>query len=205
MSETPSKTSPIVAIAAVAVILFSGVGIGVMTGVIPSSRSTESPAQAPEAKTSPAPSAKTPAAHSPSHPAAAHKPAAERPAHVAANEPPKTIAPRVCLECGTISSVNVTEKKGEGSGIGVVAGGVVGGLVGNQIGSGRGNTAATVVGAAGGAFAGNEVEKRIKTTKQYNVSVRMDDGSDKTFTFDKEPGFAVGEKVRVLDGKLVKS
>jgi outer membrane lipoprotein SlyB len=208
MSETQSRTNPIIVVAAVAVILFSGVGIGVMTGVIPSSRSTETPLQAPEAKTSPAPSAKAQAlgAHNPSHPAAAHKPAAEKaPVQMAANEPPKTIAPRVCLECGTISSVNVTAKKGEGSGIGVVAGGVVGGLVGNQIGSGRGNTAATVVGAAGGAFAGNEVEKRIKTTKQYNVAVRMDDGSDKTFTFDKEPGFAVGEKVRVLDGKLVKS
>jgi outer membrane lipoprotein SlyB len=102
-------------------------------------------------------------------------------------------------------SVDITEQKGEGTGLGAVAGGVVGGLVGNQVGSGRGNTAATVVGAAGGAFAGHEAEKYLKKTKQYSVSVRMDDGTSQSFKFDKEPGFAVGEKVKVLDGKLVKS
>jgi hypothetical protein len=33
----------------------------------------------------------------------------------------------------------------------------------------------------------------------------MDDGNFKTLTFDSAPPFAVGEKVKVIGGKLVKS
>jgi hypothetical protein len=39
MSESQNRVSPIIAIAAVSVIVFSAVGVGVMTGVIPSSLS----------------------------------------------------------------------------------------------------------------------------------------------------------------------
>ena len=46
MSETQGAQSPIVKIAAVAVIIFAGVGIGVMTGLIPSSYSKDSAPQA---------------------------------------------------------------------------------------------------------------------------------------------------------------
>ena len=58
MSEASSRVSPIVAIAAVSVIIFSAVGVGVMTGVIPSSLSkTDDQAAKPEAPqaTAPAP------------------------------------------------------------------------------------------------------------------------------------------------------
>ena len=126
---------------------------------------------------------------------------------VAANEPVRPApppVPQICANCGVINAINVVEQKGQGSGVGVVAGGVVGGLVGHQIGQGRGNTAATVVGAVGGALAGNEVEKRVKATKQYNVSVRMDDGNFRNFTLDVDPGMAIGEKVKVIDGRLVR-
>lgn len=204
MSEAQSRVSPVVAIAAVAVIIFSVVGVGVMTGVIPSSRSTETANQASDAKTGQAPKARSQAATRPSNPStAAPKPATQ----VAANEPrPAPVAaPRVCAECGVIDTINVVEQKGQGSGLGAAGGAVVGGLLGNQVGSGRGNTAATVVGAVGGAVVGNEVEKRVKSTKQYNVSVRMDDGNFKSLTFDTAPAFAIGEKVKVIDGKLVKS
>ncbi len=53
----------------------------------------------------------------------------------------------------------------------------MGGLVGNQIGSGNGRTAATVLGAVGGGFAGNSIEKHVHTKTVYDVSVRMQDGS----------------------------
>lgn len=206
MSEaqaSSSRVSPIVAIAAVAVIIFSVVGVGVMTGIIPSSKSTETASNAPAAKTGQAQEAKS--VQSATRPATRPAAAKQPPAQVAVAEPAaRAVAPKVCAECGVIDAINVIEQKGQGSGIGAVAGGVVGGLVGNQIGQGRGNTVATVAGVAGGALVGNEVERRIKTTKQYNVSVRMDDGNAKTFTFDNEPGFAVGEKVKVVDGKLIK-
>jgi outer membrane lipoprotein SlyB len=63
------------------------------------------------------------------------------------------------------------------TGVGAVAGGVLGGVLGHQIGNGNGRTAATVLGAVGGGFAGNEVEKRTHTVTVYEVAVRMQDGS----------------------------
>ena len=206
MSEN-SKINPLVAAASVAVILFSAVGVGVMTGVIPSSKSANDSLSKVEPKVAPAPEA--PRAPAPSHAAKPHKPA---PAvsdpdktHIAANEPARPATARVCTECGSIDSVTVQDHKGTGTGLGVAGGAVVGGLLGNQIGNGRGNTVATVVGAVGGAVAGNEVEKRVKSTKEYRVAVRMDDGSFQSFTFENPPPYAVGEKVKVIDGRLVRS
>jgi len=224
MSEANSKMNPLLATAAVAVIIFSAVGVGVMTGVFPSSKSSNDAltqpasrtASAPEVKAAPAPEAKvTPVpAHKPAAPAA-HKRTAEaappqQPTQVAANEPAPAAVPvpppvaRICADCGVIDTINTVDKKGTGSGLGAVGGAVVGGLLGNQVGSGRGNTAATVIGAVGGALGGNEVEKRVKSTKEYHVNVRMDDGNVRSFTFDSAPGYIVGDKVKVVDGKLVR-
>jgi uncharacterized protein YcfJ len=43
-----------------------------------------------------------------------------------------------CDTCGSVTSVQYVEKKGEGSGAGLIAGGGVGGVLGHQIGSGAG-------------------------------------------------------------------
>src|SRR6187401_2762507 len=205
MSEPNTKLNPLMATAAVAIIIFSAVGVGVMTGIIPSSKSANDSLTPAEARIAPAPEVK--AAPAPVHkPAAqvAHKRTPERPAQVAMSESAAAPVPRICTECGVIDTINVVDKKGEGSGVGAVGGAVVGGLVGNQIGNGRGNTVATVAGALGGAFAGNEVEKRVKSVKEYQVTVRMDDGNTRSFTLDGAPGYAVGDKVKVIDGRFVK-
>lgn len=39
----------------------------------------------------------------------------------------------------------------------------------------------TVLGAIGGGFACNEVEKRVRTETVYDITVRMDDGSTRSF------------------------
>lgn len=97
----------------------------------------------------------------------------------------------------------MVELKGDASGLGAVAGGVTGAVIGNQMGSGRGNTAMTVIGAAGGAFAGHEIEKNVKKRQAWRVTVRMDDGSYRTLSQSQPPVFAVGAKVRVSDGTLL--
>jgi outer membrane lipoprotein SlyB len=112
--------------------------------------------------------------------------------------------PAVCYDCGTVTSVRTVRKQGEATIVGPLAGGAIGGLVGNQIGSGSGRTAATIVGAAGGAVVGTEVERRSKTTTQYVVGVRMEDGTMRRFTYRSAPGMREGDRVRVLDGKLVR-
>lgn len=100
-----------------------------------------------------------------------------------------------CTNCGVIEAVRAVQQKGQGSGVGAVAGGVLGGVVGNQMGKGSGKTAMTVLGAIGGGLAGNEIEKQHKSVTVYEVRVRMDDGSERTFTRNTEP--APGTRVQV--------
>jgi outer membrane lipoprotein SlyB len=109
-----------------------------------------------------------------------------------------------CPSCGTVVDLRAIEVKGEGSGAGAVIGGVLGGVVGHQIGSGRGNTAATVLGAAGGAYAGHQVEKNTKTEVKHQVVVKMEGGNERYFNFSKPTSYRVGDKVKVVDKKLVR-
>ncbi|MDN8614717.1 glycine zipper 2TM domain-containing protein [Variovorax ginsengisoli] len=112
-------------------------------------------------------------------------------------------APRpvpVCATCGHVESVHPVQRQVPATGVGAVAGGVLGGVLGNQIGHGNGRTAATVIGAVGGGFAGNEVEKRYHTATVYEVGVRMQDGSLRTVETATAP--PVGKAV-TLKGKLL--
>ena len=60
----------------------------------------------------------------------------------------------------------------------------------------------TVVGAVGGGFAGNEVEKRVKSTKSYEVTVRLNDGSSRIISEGALPAWHIGDKVKVLNGAI---
>ena len=121
---------------------------------------------------------------------------------VAAIHSPATLA--ACKDCGTVSDVKTVEKKGEGSGAGAVIGGIAGGVLGHQVGSGRGNTLATVAGAGAGAYAGHQVEKSAKATTSYQVIVKMEDGNTRTFNFSNPTSYRVGDKVKIVDKKLVR-
>ncbi len=107
-----------------------------------------------------------------------------------------------CDNCGTVVDVRKVTKAGEGSGLGAVIGGVAGGVLGHQVGSGRGQDVATVAGAAGGAYVGHQVEKSKKSTTQHHVIVDMENGRDRTFIFSNPTGYKVGDRVKVVDGKL---
>jgi outer membrane lipoprotein SlyB len=109
-----------------------------------------------------------------------------------------------CPNCGTVTDVKTVKKEGEGTGLGAVAGGVIGGVLGHQVGSGRGNTAATVVGAGAGAYAGHQIEKSQKSTTSYQVVVKLEDGKTRTFNFATETSWRVGDRVKVVDGKITR-
>ena len=91
-----------------------------------------------------------------------------------------------------------------GSGVGLVTGGVVGGLVGNQIGNGTGRDLATFAGVLGGAFAGNQIEKKTKKTKSYDIRVKMDDGTEHTYRQLTNPDMVRGQKVKIENNVVVK-
>ena len=110
-----------------------------------------------------------------------------------------------CAECGVVASIEKTEVKARTNGVEMIAGGVTGALVGSQIGNGDGNAIATVGGGAGGAFAGNELEKHLKKDTYYKMRVRMDDGTYRTTFSSSPPGYAIGDKVKVTNGRVAKS
>ena len=132
-------------------------------------------------------------------------------APVLAQASPKTQAPRAdsCSTCGRVESAVAVERQGKVNGvavgnttigIGTVAGGVLGGVLGNQVGGGNGKTAMTVLGAAGGAYAGNTVEKNMKKVTVYQMRVRMNDGSVRTI--EQSSLVAAGSSVLVEGNSL---
>lgn len=88
---------------------------------------------------------------------------------------------------GTVVSVQKVERTDKAKGIagtpvtpGMAIGGVVGGVLGNQVGGGSGRGAATVLGAAGGAYAGHEIERHNRRYTAYVMRIRMDGGGERT-------------------------
>ena len=107
-----------------------------------------------------------------------------------------------CNNCGNVESVREVTQRAQGSGLGAAGGAVIGGLLGNQVGGGNGKKLATVAGAVGGAVVGNQVEGNMKATRSYEIRVRLDDGSSRTFTRQSLDGYSTGDRVKVVDGAL---
>lgn len=231
--ESASRKSmhPLIATAAIAVIVFSAVGVAAIMGLIPTSKSkpeqvvtrevqppvAAAPAPAVQKPSPPVARSAAPATPAPTRPAAQRAaapiepvrtpepmayPSQRDPARVAAAERPAPIPRPICVDCGTVESVREVKQAGEGSGVGAVAGGVAGAVVGRQIGGGRGRDLATIAGAVGGAVAGHQVEKHVKSGVVYEITVRMEDGSVRTLTESTPPTWRAGDRVRIQDGRL---
>lgn len=130
---------------------------------------------------------------------------AEFAAAEAAKTRPRAAAPVVpakCYDCGTITSIEQLKVKGEGTGIGAVIGAVAGAAAGRQVGDGRGQDAATVAGAVGGGMAGHEIEKRMRGTTYYRVTVAMESGGTRTADVESLNGLTTGSKVKVIGNNL---
>jgi len=114
-------------------------------------------------------------------------------------------APQASAGYGTIDSIQVTRGASGTSGAGAVVGGLVGGLLGNQVGSGSGRTAATVAGAVGGAAVGNHVEANRDAANGadvYQIGIRLDNGDYRTIAQDSVYDLRVGNRVRIVDGRV---
>lgn len=228
-SATPTNmrgTHPMVIIAAIAMTVFSLVGIGAVMGWIPTSNSsaasgiTAAPLHTPvndpirtaEAKIveapKPAPKAvprKQPVVKPATAPTQANRVEYTDNATVSTSAPTMVAAAPVkapCHECGTVESIREIEKPGQAGGAGAVAGGLLGGLLGHQVGNGRGRDVMTVVGAVGGAVAGHQVEKNVKKAKTYEIMVRFEDGSTQTIAQETAPAWRAGDRVRVVNNQL---
>ena len=118
----------------------------------------------------------------------------------ATKQTPVASTKKTCTDCGVVVAVKEVEEQGKGTGLGAVVGGVAGAVVGHEITDGK--DLGTVVGAASGAIAGHQIERHARTTKHYEVDVRMTDGKVKSVRFDAQPAWRSGDRVRVRDGML---
>jgi outer membrane lipoprotein SlyB len=195
------RIHPLIAAAAAAVILVSLVGVAAITGVLPNSKADQS-AELSKTATQATPSlaSENSQKNSPQEPVKHSSPAkhTSRPAQ----DNYQQQAAASCNNCGRVESVKTIQSGAQPSGVGVGVGAVIGGLLGNQVGGGNGRTLATVAGAVGGGYAGNEVEKRSRVSTSYQVRVRMDDGQLQTFPSDSPDGWRAGDNVRVVNGSL---
>jgi outer membrane lipoprotein SlyB len=110
---------------------------------------------------------------------------------------------RRCDECGVVEAIRTVEGRDRPGYAGAIAGGVIGAILGSQFGKGDGRTAAGILGAVGGAYAGREIERHGSTRTRYDVVVRLQDGSARVKRYDGVPPFRVGERVRMADGALL--
>ncbi|HEX7932784.1 MAG TPA: glycine zipper 2TM domain-containing protein [Paraburkholderia sp.] len=233
-SDLPQRNRihPLVAGAAVAVILASATGIAAMTGMLPTSRATTAPSTqaSTQASTQPVPVVAQSASASlapaqpevqrhvtredaPVRPPVHHhrsSPVEQAPTYSnndayrnVAQPSPRPVA--VDPSAGEVVAINTSQEPEPTTGLGAVGGAVAGGLLGNQVGGGRGRVLATIAGAVGGGLAGNGIEHAVRKATSYQVQVRMQDGSYRNFTYSTQPTVQIGERVHVSGDSLVAS
>jgi outer membrane lipoprotein SlyB len=178
MQNATTRLHPLLTAAAVSLILLSGVGVAALTGMMPVTRSQDTALDTPREETKPV-----------------ARPQLE-PVRVV--EAPRPVVPAGPL--ATVESVREVKAPGEAKGVGALAGGAVGGVLGNKLGKGKG--IAMVLGAAGGAFAGHQIEKQVRAEKRWEISLRLDDGSQRTLPSEVEPAWRAGDRVRLVDNNL---
>ncbi len=97
---------------------------------------------------------------------------------------------------------------------GVAVGALLGGVIGNQFGKGTGKDLATVTGVVGGALIGNEIAKQHSNkgtpatspsteNAPWMVTVELESGQRRTFTYAQEPFFYLNQSVRIENNQLM--
>lgn len=220
------RMHPLMTTAAVAVIIASLTAVAAMTGVLPTTKATQGstdPNVAAQSAAAPAGASSAPLAlaapgqttqpnQAPAYsaqnvappPSPARQPAyTERAPSAAPHHAQTQPRPAASAYAGHVTSVTPITTQGRETGIGMIGGAVVGGLLGNQIGHGNGRALATVGGALAGGYGGHVAENYYSRDTQYRVNVRMDNGTNRSFTYKAAPGFQPGERVHIENGTLV--
>ncbi|MYM33850.1 glycine zipper 2TM domain-containing protein [Duganella sp. FT50W] len=147
-----SRMHPMMIAAAASVTLVSLLGAASIAGILPNSQAKQNDTAMPVAATMATPAGGTALAAAP---VAEVAPAPRRVVehktvvhHTYAPQPQQQVVQAP-------APAPVAQNSPLGMGIGAV----VGGLLGNQVGSGNGRKLATIAGAVGGAYAGNEIAK----------------------------------------------
>jgi outer membrane lipoprotein SlyB len=102
---------------------------------------------------------------------------------------------------GTVISITQDTVQNVNTAAGTIGGALIGGGLGSLIGGGKGQTVATVLGAAGGGYLGNQAAQRSQTFV-WRIGVRYDDGSVATVQQTTAPALRIGDRVRVSSSSI---
>jgi outer membrane lipoprotein SlyB len=106
---------------------------------------------------------------------------------------------------GQVMSIRESQQTStEAAVLGSVGGAIAGGLLGSTIGGGSGQTIATVLGSVGGSMAGSAIANRAGAETVWDVTVRFEDGIDRTIRVRERPAFRPGDRVNVSNGVVTK-
>ena len=115
----------------------------------------------------------------------------------ACNTPPAySVSEQPSSPVGTVESIQQDSVQKVNTAVGTIGGALIGGGLGSLIGGGTGKTVATVVGAVGGGFVGNQLAEKDRQLV-WRIGVRYDDGSYATVQQTTAPGLRIGDRVRV--------
>lgn len=169
ISQTPKRIHPLVAGAAASVMLVSLVGTAAITGILPSSHGTVAPPASAPAMQAAAPAGfaqnpvSTPGAGAPSLASTTEYSAPQPAVHHRHHVHHTVTAQAQPVDYASARQAPVYQQPApvaHNSPVGIGVGAVVGGLLGSQVGGGNGRTLATIAGAVGGGYVGNEIAKR---------------------------------------------
>jgi outer membrane lipoprotein SlyB len=114
------------------------------------------------------------------------------------NTPPAFQVSEPTARVGTVISITQDTVQNVNSAVGGIGGALIGGGIGSLFGGGSGQTVATVIGAAGGAYAGSQAAQRSQTFV-WRIGVRYDDGTVATIQQTTAPALRIGDRVRVTN------
>lgn len=108
---------------------------------------------------------------------------------------PKPAQQSPCGLCGTVEAIRTVEVWDEANRSGGSA----------ESRSSAETDGMSVLDTLSSALTGSDDAKSARKRYAYRVTVRMDDGSFRAVSLSSPPAFAVGDKVRVVEGRLVRS
>ncbi|MEO6352372.1 MAG: glycine zipper 2TM domain-containing protein [Burkholderiaceae bacterium] len=166
INHTSNRIHPLMAGAAVSVMLVSLLGVAAIAGILPNSNgNADEAAHLAAAATLPVPTQQVANAPAVAKEVVEHKtvvhhkyvqhratPTHARPVQIAQAEPVRQYSQAPAYQQPAPVAQN--------SPVGIGLGAVVGGLLGSQVGGGNGRTLAAIAGAVGGGYVGNEIAKR---------------------------------------------
>ncbi|MEO5843418.1 MAG: glycine zipper 2TM domain-containing protein [Caldimonas sp.] len=119
------------------------------------------------------------------------------PAPYAATTPGRDRERDPCSDCAVVEAIRTVDAPPRGGVIGTIGGAIAGAVLGKELGAAHTRRVLTVLGAIGGAFAGREIERQATRSTQYDVDLRLADGTLLKRRYEQAPPFVAGATIRL--------